>query len=98
MKLRLPHSLLFFAAALVILSSCHSRKLAMKGQPGQIVEPKPSIAEKYAQIMEVDKDVITNGRLYTFIDEWMGTPYKFGGEDKNGVDCSSLVQQLEQQV
>lgn len=70
----------------------------MKGQPGQIVQPQPSIAEKYAQIMEVDKNAIVNGRLYTFIEEWMGTPYKFGGEDKDGVDCSGLAQMLEQQV
>jgi len=70
----------------------------MKGQPGQIVQPPPSIAEKYAQIMDVDKNDIVNGRLYTFIEDWMGTPYKFGGGDKNGVDCSGLVQMLEQQV
>lgn len=23
--------------------------------------------------------------------QWIGTPYKYGGEDKNGVDCSGLV-------
>lgn len=25
------------------------------------------------------------------ISNWIGTPYKFGGNDKNGVDCSGLV-------
>jgi cell wall-associated NlpC family hydrolase len=25
---------------------------------------------------------------------WLGTPYKFGGETKNGVDCSALVRAL----
>ncbi|MDF2432775.1 MAG: putative lipoprotein NlpC [Mucilaginibacter sp.] len=48
--------------------------------------------------MGVDKNEIQNGRLYAFIDQWMGTPYKFGGIDKNGVDCSALTQLLEQQV
>jgi len=48
--------------------------------------------------MEVDKSNIQNGRLYAFIDQWMGTPYKFGGLDKSGVDCSGLALLLEQQV
>lgn len=48
--------------------------------------------------MKVDKSDIQNGRLYAFIDQWMGVPYKFGGQDKDGVDCSGLAQLLEQQV
>ncbi len=48
--------------------------------------------------MEVDKSDIKNGRLYNFIELWTGVPYKFGGLDKDGVDCSGLAQLLEQQV
>ena len=70
----------------------------MRGRPGEVVKPPSSIAEKYAVIMGVNKSDIQNGRLYAFIDQWMGTPYKFGGEDNNGIDCSGLVQLLEQQV
>jgi cell wall-associated NlpC family hydrolase len=56
------------------------------------------MADKYSQIMGVDRNDIENGRLYAFIDQWMGTPYKFGGLDKDGVDCSGLAFLLEQQV
>jgi hypothetical protein len=91
-------SLLVLFAIAVIFSSCHSRKAVLKGEPGELVEAQPSIAEKYATIMGVDKNDIQNGRLYNFIELWAGTPYKFGGQDKNGIDCSGLVQLLEQQV
>jgi probable lipoprotein NlpC len=70
----------------------------MRGEPGEIVKPDESVAEKYSAIFGVDEGAIQNGRLYAFIDQWMGTPYRFGGEDKNGVDCSGLAQLLEQQV
>ncbi|MDN5285514.1 MAG: peptidoglycan endopeptidase [Mucilaginibacter sp.] len=70
----------------------------MKGEAGEIVKPQASIAGKYSQIMGVDKSDIKNGRLYNFIELWAGTPYKFGGLDKDGVDCSGLALLLEQQV
>ncbi|MCC8427073.1 C40 family peptidase [Mucilaginibacter sp. UR6-11] len=84
--------------AVVMLSACHSKKAVLKGEPGEIVTPQASIADKYAQLMGVDKNAITNGRLYNFIELWAGTPYKFGGLDKDGVDCSGLALLLEQQV
>lgn len=87
---------LFFVP--LVLTSCHSRKAAMKGQPGEIVKPQTEMAQKYSQIMGVSDRDIENGRLYAFIDQWMGTPYKFGGLDKDGIDCSGLAFLLEQQV
>lgn len=82
----------------LVLSSCHSRKATLKGRPGDMVKADKSIAAKYSEMMGVSKDNIQNGRLYAFIDEWMGTPYHFGGMDKSGTDCSGFVYQLQQQV
>lgn len=28
------------------------------------------------------------------VDRWMGTPYRWGGQDLNGVDCSAFVQSV----
>ena len=90
--------LLFLFASVVVLSACHSKKAVLKGEPGEVVAPKPSVAEKYSSILGVDVEAIRNGRLYAFIDQWMGTPYKFGGMDHDGIDCSGLALLLEQQV
>ena len=89
---------LLLILACLFMASCKSKKAVMKGSPGEVVKPQGFIADKYAEIMGVDKSDITNGRLYNFIEEWYGTPYKYAGLDHNGVDCSGLTFLLEQQV
>ena len=64
----------------------------------EMERPNRSLAEKYAEIMDVNRGDIQNGRLYKFIDDWMGTPYRFGGLDKDGVDCSGFVYNLQREV
>jgi cell wall-associated NlpC family hydrolase len=53
---------------------------------------------KYAIIMDVPVEQLTNLELLSFIDEWYGTRYRFGGTSKYGIDCSSLMQKLYSQV
>jgi probable lipoprotein NlpC len=102
--------LLFFAAA-ILMSACHSKKLTVRNSadlaqngipvkrgPYVMVKPDKDIAEKYSALMGIKRNEIQNGRLYSFIDEWYGTPYRFGGMDKDGVDCSGLVFLLQLQV
>ncbi|QQL50811.1 C40 family peptidase [Mucilaginibacter ginkgonis] len=97
MKLCRRYLLLLFAASL-LFASCSSKKAVLKGSPGEVVKPQGFIKEKYAAIMGVNESDITNGRLYNFVEEWYSTPYRFGGLDKEGIDCSGLAYLLEQQV
>jgi hypothetical protein len=45
---------------------------------------------KYAMMMDVEVEALTNTELYNFIDNWYGTHYRMGGTTKNGIDCSAF--------
>jgi probable lipoprotein NlpC len=107
--MKLDRHALLLGAVVIILSACHSKKVVYAG-PGEVVQPQAGVADpinmvdvasisgKYAQLMGVKKSDITNERLYSFIEQWAGTPYRFGGLDREGVDCSGLTYLLEEQV
>ncbi len=41
---------------------------------------------------------ITCNNIISAAQPWLGTPYKYGGSDYSGVDCSGFVQSIYQQV
>ena len=45
---------------------------------------------KYAILMEDAVENVTNKRLVSFLEEWYGIPYKYGGGTKTGIDCSAF--------
>jgi len=103
-RFRLHFCLLIFTAV-VVCTSCHSSKVItteVKGKNTAIKEYKPlrkrALKRKYAAILQTKPSRIKNKDLYYFIDEWSGVKYKWGGNDKNGVDCSGFVHQLYQSV
>ena len=46
---------------------------------------------KYAQMMDMEIEGISNFMMFGFIDEWLHTRYRYGGTTKKGIDCSALT-------
>ena len=46
----------------------------------------------------IDVKYEDNPKLYINAADWMGTPYRLGGMNKNGIDCSGLATQLYKSV
>ena len=57
-----------------------------------------NLMENFAKLMGVQVGQLENENLYRFINDWLGTPYAYGGETKRGVDCSGFTSTLMSQV
>jgi len=53
---------------------------------------------KFAKLLGVGEEELKNEKLYDIINDWLGTPYNWGGTTKSGVDCSAYVQQVFEKV
>jgi len=52
------------------------------------------IQVKYSVLLNTPAEEVKNTKMFEFIDEWYGTPYRLGGTTKKGVDCSAFSQFL----
>ena len=56
--------------------------------------PEPSkeaVASGRVNALGIERDPGDNEALYSAIEGWIGTPYRYGGTTKDGVDCSAFV-------
>lgn len=63
----------------------------------QPVKPRPTSSNR-SNPLGLDYSPSDNQALYQAINSWLGVPYKYGGTDRNGIDCSAFVGTIYKQV
>lgn len=66
--------------------------------PSDPIESLSPLLIKYGILLDTSVESIQNQPLYTFIDEWMGVTYRYGGNDKEGIDCSHFAAKLMESI
>jgi len=89
--------------AIALFSSVLAAQAQTKTVPNQPVDKAPteqeSLAKSYlSQIMGVALSATSNMKLFHFVYDWIGTPYRFGGNTKKGIDCSAFTKEIYSQV
>ena len=57
-------------------------------------EDLSALQVRYAVLLNTPAEEVKNTKMFEFIDDWYGTPYRLGGTTKKGVDCSAFSQFL----
>lgn len=86
MSRRLLH-IVYILSAMSLLASCSSSRRATA-----VASTRPSATE--LRVPSADALHPSARALVKEAQSWLGTPYKYGGNDRSGVDCSGLVLQV----
>src|SRR5699024_4901798 len=62
--------------------------------PSSHISEGNDFIDNYALLLGVNAKELENRYLYAFIDEWIGSPHRLGGQTKEGIDCSAFVNHL----
>jgi cell wall-associated NlpC family hydrolase len=76
----------------------YAQMIPLKNASGQPLTSQAYIIHKYAMFLNVPADSIKNVKLYTAVEQFSSAPYKLGGNDADGVDCSGFTCAVEKQA
>lgn len=91
-----------FLVAFVIIYGCrHKKQTQSTNNSNNQTKEHHLNSSKIAIVQDklnIERREVEKSKLFSFITEWYGTPYKYGGCDKNGTDCSCFTHLLFKQV
>ncbi|MCO5950551.1 C40 family peptidase [Mucilaginibacter flavidus] len=86
---------LFFS----VLAAQAQTNTSPKTSDDKNTDDQESLAKDYlSQIMGVAMSATSNMKLFHFVYDWIGTPYRFGGSSRKGIDCSAFTKELYSDV
>lgn len=92
--MKLSRIIVFIALCVTLPSGCRSSKgggrSAYEGNAGSMTNYAVDYSNEESDAM--GRDLASEAR------RWLGTPYRYGGRDRNGTDCSGLVMELYRTV
>lgn len=94
-----------FVAVFIIGIACKQKQkvqpvVKQQGFPSPKETNKKEVRpqNEFRQKLQLSEREFKSTKLYTFSEDWYGVPYRYGGCDKSGVDCSCFANVLYQQV
>ena len=88
---------ILFFCILIVGYGCRHKKEAIKTVT-KSKAPALTGSAAFKEKMGISNKEIKENKLYSFINEWYGAPYKYGGCEKIGVDCSCFTVNLFEKV
>jgi len=81
-----------------LFASAQAQTTVAKKEPVKTEDPDNLLSDYFSQVMGVALSATSNLKLYQFVYDWIGTPYRFGGASRKGIDCSAFTKEIYSKV
>ncbi len=82
----------------LIFASVQAQTTDAKKEAAKTEDPDGLISGYFSQVMGVALSATSNLKLYQFVYDWIGTPYRFAGASRKGIDCSAFTKEIYDKV